>query len=582
MNRSICRRSFTIAAMGLNLMLTSPFAAATTITVNSITDVIANDGQCTLREAMNAANGNIASGAMPNECAAGQAAPIVDTIAFNIPGTGAHTIAPTSNLPEILEIVTIDGYTQPGASPNTLALGDNAAILIVLDASHVSGTLFGLHGGVFGGGDAGGSTFRGLSMQNLTAGSAFSISTSFGDGAHDIAIAGNFIGTDPNPGNQNAIYCISSSGWKIGGSTPAARNVIATGGSDEIFLNNCTGSSIQGNYIGIRPDGSAALGSPGNSIELTQGSNNNLIGGSIAGEGNVIAGASASGININGNCDGNVIKGNLIGTDALGTSRMGSNIGINLGDVSNTTVGGPAPGEGNVISGNVFGIQIGLGSATTVQGNKIGTDPSGTLPVINAVHGIQLTGGASTGSSIGGINPGEGNTIAFSCGNGISFNQPAMQWPILGNSIHSNGGLGISLAPGIGPTTNDPGDADSGANNLQNYPVITAAVVNAGSATVSGTLDSTPNTSFMIEVFAGIDCNRSGFGEGQTFVGSTMVTTDATGNASFGPELFGGVPAGETAITLTATDPDGDTSEFSECVGGIGRVFANGFEPQCW
>jgi CSLREA domain-containing protein len=575
-------RLCTVAAVGLHLALACSIAAAATITVNSSADVVANDGQCTLREAMNAANGNIASGTLANECAAGQAAPIVDKVAFNIPGAGVHTITPLTNLPDILEIVTIDGYTEPGTSANTLAVGDNAVLLIELDASHVTGNLFGLHGNVAGGGDSSGSTLRGLMMQRFITSGAIGMNTGFGDGVHDITIVGNVIGTDPATNNANAIYCVSGSGWVIGGPTPAARNVVTTSGSVPILLNNCTSTVIQGNYIGLTPDGNALLGSPFNGIELTQGANNNLIGGSGAGAGNVIAAASSSGINLHGVCDGNIIKGNFIGTDATGTLRMGSNVGINLDTVSNTIIGGAAVGAGNVISGNAVGVQIGIEAATTVQGNKIGTDPSGLLPVINTAHGIQLSSGMTVGSTIGGIHAGEGNTIAFSCGQGIAFNQPATHWPILGNAIHSNGGLAISFAPGQGPVPNDPGDGDSGSNNRQNHPVITSAVVSAGSATISGTLNSTANTAFRIEFFAGVDCNPSGFGEGQTFLGSTSVTTDASGNAGFGPLIFGGVPAGETAITATATDPDGDTSEFSECVGGIGRVFANGFEPQCW
>ena len=124
-------------------------------------------------------------------------------------------------------------------------------------------------------------------------------------------------------------------------------------------------------------------------------------------------------------------------------------------------------------------------------------------------------------------------------------------------------------------------DGDSGPNNLQNYPVITSALVSAGTVTISGTLNSTANATFRLEFFSSVACNASGFGEGQTFIGTTNATTDASGDASFGPLLFSPVSNVQTAIAATATDVDGNTSEFSLCVGGIGRIFANGFEPSC-
>jgi hypothetical protein len=116
---------------------------------------------------------------------------------------------------------------------------------------------------------------------------------------------------------------------------------------------------------------------------------------------------------------------------------------------------------------------------------------------------------------------------------------------------------------------------------LQNYPVLTSASVAGGIATISGTFNSEFSKQYRLEFFSGIECNKSGFGEGQTFLGFTNVTTDASGNASFGPMTFSGAPNNQTAFAATATDPDGNTSEFSVCLGGIGRIFASGFERQC-
>src|SRR6266540_2467096 len=96
--------------VALALLLRPVEASASTITVNSTAETTANDGACTLREAIIAANTNTASGAAAGECAAGQAFPTVDTIAFNISGSGVHTINAASTLPPITEAVLIDGY----------------------------------------------------------------------------------------------------------------------------------------------------------------------------------------------------------------------------------------------------------------------------------------------------------------------------------------------------------------------------------------------------------------------------------------------------------------------------------------
>ena len=131
---------------------------------------------------------------------------------------------------------------------------------------------------------------------------------------------------------------------------------------------------------------------------------------------------------------------------------------------------------------------------------------------------------------------------------------------IRGNSIHSNSRLGIDLGR-AGVTANDLGDVDTGPNNLQNFPVLTAA---QGGATtrVEGTLNSLAGTSFALDFYANTTANPSGYGEGERYLGSTTVTTDASGNASFSVELLSATLPGEF-VTATATDPAGNTSEFS-------------------
>src|SRR5262249_35661416 len=124
-----------------------------------------------------------------------------------------------------------------------------------------------------------------------------------------------------------------------------------------------------------------------------------------------------------------------------------------------------------------------------------------------------------------------------------------------------------SGASAVTPNDDNTGDADTGANNLQNFPVITSVVSNGGVTTISGTLDSAPNTQFRIELFANKACHISGFGEGENYLGFTNATTDANGKASFtfGPTTPN-VPGG--FFTATATDPNGNTSEFSACTSG--------------
>jgi hypothetical protein len=135
---------------------------------------------------------------------------------------------------------------------------------------------------------------------------------------------------------------------------------------------------------------------------------------------------------------------------------------------------------------------------------------------------------------------------------------------VLGNSIFSNGGLGISFA-NQGPTPNDVGDADIGPNNRQNFPLLTSATVQSGGGvTIKGTLNSLPNATYRIEFFGNQALDSTLNGEGQTYLGFIDVTTDASGNASFNaPVASGGL------ITSTATDAAGNTSEFSQSIGQL-------------
>jgi hypothetical protein len=216
----------------------------------------------------------------------------------------------------------------------------------------------------------------------------------------------------------------------------------------------------------------------------------------------------------------------------------------------------------NVIGGNGRnGIGI-TGSAATgnlIQNNCIG----GAGNLKNLQHGIYIINAASN-NTIGGVSDQEQNTITGNGGDGISIESGVSNF-LKFNSINNNGGLGVDLGFD-GVTANDAGDSDTGANNLQNFPVLTSAFSNATRTLVAGTFNSAPNTTFTIRFYANDACDSSGYGEAMTpiFSGNNQVTTDAGGNASFNFSLVGSVSVGKF-ITAIAADPNGNSSELSQC-----------------
>jgi hypothetical protein len=266
----------------------------------------------------------------------------------------------------------------------------------------------------------------------------------------------------------------------------------------------------------------------------------------------------------------NTIEGNFVGTDVTGTLPLGNgDFGVECNDANNT-IGGSAAGAGNLIAFNLNGgINTEGGcNGLVVQGNFIGTDATGTVPMGN--HGPAITLYGDTGATIGGIGAGEANTIAYNGTGGVS----GAVWvgattgaTIRGNSIHDNLGLGIDLSATGGPdgaTPNDLGDADAGGNNLQNFPIVTS-VTNGANTTVDGLLNSTANTTFDLDFYANPACSRfpRDFAQGTTYIGSSQVTTDGSGNGIFHVTTLAATAAG-TPVSATATDPGGNTSEFSQ------------------
>jgi hypothetical protein len=289
-----------------------------------------------------------------------------DTVAFNIPGAGVHTITLLSILPPITGPTTIDGYTQPGSSQNSLAVGNNAVLLIQLTGSPPENG----HALHFLGLGSSGSVVQGLVINGAftTPGccSAY-IRIEQSDGN---TVSGNFIGTDPTgtiamPGGHG-IQIVNGSTNTIGGTTPAARNVVAGDGAERVEIlaqfagsgpTSATANQVQGNYIGTNASGTAALGTGSRGVHLGGNGNtmNNVIGGTAAGAGNLLSGNS-TGVEIE-NSTANLVQGNLIGTNIAGTAAIPNNFGgvILRTSANNNTVGGTAAGARNVISGNGSG-----------------------------------------------------------------------------------------------------------------------------------------------------------------------------------------------------------------------------------
>jgi hypothetical protein len=482
------------------------------------------------------------------------------TITFKIPGPGVRTIAPASALPTITAPVIIDGYTQPGASPNTLAVGNDASLLIELDGTNAGPLTDGLTI------SAGNSTVKGLVINRFKR-SGIMLQTNGGN-----TVQGCFIGTGASGsgdlGNTHQGISVDSSGNTVGGTSPAARNILSGNDRSGLGFNLSTNNVAQGNYIGVNASGTAAVGNGQQGIEVSGG--NNTIGGTAAGAGNVVSGNFNNGITFFSSGSGQTVQGNLIGTNATGTAAIPNNLGVLFTGTSNSTVGGAAAGARNIIAGNSGSLGggiavVGGSSGIVMRGNLIGTKADGTTALGNTGFGVRIEGGSSN-NTLGGFTVAEQNRIAFNGGDGIELLGGTGN-RINSNSIHGNTGLGIDLG-GDGVTLNDPGDGDGGANRRQNFPVLTSVTLSGGGANVAGTLDSATNTVFTLQFFSNASCDPLSHGEGRTFLGSFDVNTDASGKVIFSAETLGpGLVSLEQFVTATATNKaTNDTSEFSRCV----------------
>ncbi|MFZ1030213.1 MAG: Calx-beta domain-containing protein [Limnoraphis robusta] len=413
-----------------------------------------------------------------------------DIITFNIPqtdpgfnpNTGTFSIRPVSPLPSVTDAAILDATSQPGYTNTPL---------IEIDGSNISDLVSGLTI------TAGNSTVKGFVINR------------FAEGIRLIT-AGN--------------------------------------------------NTIQGNYIGTDVTGNIDLGNTVDGIFLGGGTSGNLIGGTTPQTRNLISGNGRNGVQMDTSGD-NIIQGNFIGTNISGTADLGnSGAGIGIFQEENNQVGGSLSGAGNLISGNdTNGIELNGFAAINnlIQGNWIGTTSNGNTPLGNSQSGILVLNNANN-NTIGGIEA--GNIIAFNNGDGVTVESGEGN-AILSNSIFDNGlsfaDIGIDLN-NDGTSINDFGDADTGANTLQNYPDLLTATLEEESIQIQGILDSTPGSTFTIQFFANELLGASDR-QGRTFLGETLATSNIPFTVSFDVELL----ADQRSITATATDINNNTSEFS-------------------
>jgi CSLREA domain-containing protein len=532
---------------------------------NTGTTLAGGVDECTLRAAIEEANAQSKA----------------STITFDLPGSGIETIAPAAALPAVTTPVTIDATTQPGYS------SASGKPLIELNGSP-AGLSIGLQV------SAPDTTIAGLAIYGFK---SYGIRVS----APRAVIRSDFIGTDasgtmaPRQGGFGVLVLgpgATIRGNLISGYTNQVSDNIDVTDAGGISIDT-TGTVVQGNLIGTNVDGTAALGN-WRGILVDVHASATTIGGTTPAARNTIAsgkntqglGANAGGIVILGSH--NVVEGNYIGTDRGAVTKLGMDMVQVEG--TNNTIGGLTPGAGNVIAGQVELRSNGTAHSRVnrVLGNLIGTQKDGQHRLLDGGFGTTGGGVALVGANDNLISS---NTVAFSRNFGVAVEQSednkiftnkifenvgtgvdvtgdgSSGDSIRKNSIHDNGRLGIDLG-GDGVTKNDQGDSDKGPNSLQNYPDKLRVTQTAGGIQVTGFLSeptSQAGRTYTIDLYSNPTCDPSGFGEGERFLGTLEEKAQAAGTVAIRATLKATVPSGQPFVTATATDPNGNTSEFSSC-----------------
>ena len=305
---------------------------STTFDIGTLLANRGTDGQISLSEAIIAANNSAGA----------------DTIWFDIGGGGLQVIQLGNALPAITDTIILDGTTQTGFVDQPLI--------------HLDGMDLAANGLTLVAGSAG-STIRGLGIANFDF-----------NGIHVLSsgntIAGNWIGGfDPSTGARessrdidfNGIF-VTSSGNTIGGVNAVDRNVIGELDLFGIALigSDATDNLVQGNWIGITPDGNADAPVELDGIALLFSADDNTIA-------NNVVGNARHGIHLF-DASNNVLIGNAVGTDFSQTHSIGNaQKGIRLaGDSDDNEIG--QSGQGNLIVGNGMD---GIAVLDTSTGNTI-------------------------------------------------------------------------------------------------------------------------------------------------------------------------------------------------------------------
>ena len=446
------------------------------------------------------------------------ASPAGGTIDFAIPADGTQTITlDGAALPSITKPVVIDGTTQRGFQQGSGGLhappppGD---LGIVLD-----GTTNGIDGLVLGAGSDG-STIRGLSLVNfetIDVGDSAAILV----GSNDNLVAGNFVGVGADGttvGRNGHGIRISGQNNTIGGVTASDRNVIS--GNREgipMYGVDASGNTIKGNYVGVGADGLTPAPNDNSIVAENTGADGTTIGGAEPGAGNVFHSLYSS-------------------IQILGPLAGVADVTITSNSFGRTALGAPLPAS------DARAVLVRTATQVAITDNVVTRATDGiVLEGVNdaTVSGNTVTDNANTGIQILGFNL-SGNTISQ-------------------NSIGRNGELGIDLG-NRGVTSNDP-FPDS---LPQNAPTLTSVEVVGGNATVDYSVPGADEDEvFTVEFFASASADASGHGEGLRYLGSNTAETPTT-------VVLAGVAADEI-VTATATDADGNTSEFS-LGGGLNEV----------
>jgi CSLREA domain-containing protein len=545
---------YALCLLTLTISLASvPTAAATEMRFHTPSPADPGDGvcnaECTLREAIHAANTN----------------PGPDRITFGLSGSAPHVISldpPASGggpLPAITDPVSIDGRTQRGWS----ATGGAAPIVQVDGASAGDGSA----GLVV---QADDTTILGLIVSNFE-GDGVRFESGFNGGLFLSLIGTNPAGTSAAPNRGAGVHVLSdANGTTIGGGS--WRNLISGNEGNGVSVSGSSGTQILENYIGVDKTGERPLPNGGRGVLAVDASNISVGSGS---DGNVISSNGSDGIVIRSTATpgngGGIVANNAVGVAQRASDPLGNGgDGIRIENSPNMDIN-----NNRVVANHGAGIVL-AGAGTTgalLYWNRIGEDSLG-----NDGDGIRIIGGASdnvVGAPVSTVrqNPGTwdapGNRICCNGGDGIDVVSGSGN-TLRTNLVDRNAGRQIDLGSD-GPTPNDSGDTDDGANGLQNAPVV--KVYSRGSTQVMGSLDSQPNTMYDIDFFRNTGCEGVSPDRDRYWVGSVVVTTDPQGHASFGlgywytpgdrDSLLLGPDEGVTAVATNVSS--GDSSELSNC-----------------